>query len=57
MPTLPPREARGRQLPGIIGVVRDPDAISAILAAIDSDRWTATARGPPETTSRHAQAA
>ncbi len=41
----------------IICVVRDPDAISAILAAINADRWTDTARGPPEATTRHDQAA
>jgi len=41
----------------IIGAVRDPDAISAILAAIDSDRWADTARAPPETMPRQPQAA
>ena len=42
---------------GVPWAVRDPDAVSAILAALHADRRTDTARGPPEATTRPDQVA
>jgi len=41
----------------VISAIRDPDAITAILVAVHSDKWSTQATGPPNQDPQLASAA
>lgn len=41
----------------VIAAIHDPDTITAILAAVHSDRWSIPATGPPTESPQLARAA